>query len=546
MRPIAAAASIRRGASSPLTLLALTATLCLLPLSAHSQEAPVGEVKERVEKLRRDGRLSIAGTMIRASEVLSSLYERAGFQPIWTDPRTANALVQAVRSSTGDGLEPGDYHLGAIEALSAGPATPATQADLELLRSDALLRLAHDLRYGKVVPDDPAAERQLSRPLTGSDPAEDLRRMVLAGALADEISALRPRHPAYRGMMDGLAELRGIQERGGWEEVAPGPALRLGTVDPRVGALRRRLAAEQPRVATSGLSDEFDEAIDAAVRAFQRRHGLIEDGIVGPSTLRELNVPVATRIDQLRVNLERVRWIAHALPETYVAVNIPAAKVYLVRDGALLHEARAIVGRTSTPTPTFEASMRYIELNPTWTVPAGIVGEILDEIRGDPAYLRRMDMRVLDRSGRPVDPDPAQLLRYSARDFPYVFRQEPGPLNPLGSIKFVFPNRYNVYLHDTPSKQLFEREQRTFSHGCIRIEDPFRLAELILDDPVRWNRSQLLAAAEAGTRTITLADPLPVVIFYWTATSDGEGELNFYRDVYGRDAAVLAALNRSS
>lgn len=190
--------------------------------------------------------------------------------------------------------------------------------------------------------------------------------------------------------------------------------------------------------------------------------------------------------------------------------------------------------------------MRYIELNPTWTVPAGIVGEILDEIRGDPAYLRRMDMRVLDRSGRPVDPDPAQLLRYSARDFPYVFRQEPGPLNPLGSIKFVFPNRYNVYLHDTPSKQLFEREQRTFSHGCIRIEDPFRLAELILDDPVRWNRSQLLAAAEAGTRTITLADPLPVVIFYWTATSDGEGELNFYRDVYGRDAAVLAALNRSS
>jgi murein L,D-transpeptidase YcbB/YkuD len=176
-------------------------------------------------------------------------------------------------------------------------------------------------------------------------------------------------------------------------------------------------------------------------------------------------------------------------------------------------------------------------------VPPGIVGEILAHVRSDPGYLARINMRVLDRSGRPVNPASIDFGRYTGASFPYVFRQEPGPQNPLGQIKLMFPNEHNVYLHDTPSRQLFDREQRTFSHGCIRVQDPIRLAELVLDDP-RWTREALLAGiAAGGTRTIPLAQPLPVVIQYWTASTDLHGELHFYRDVYARDRPLLRALD---
>jgi murein L,D-transpeptidase YcbB/YkuD len=280
------------------------------------------------------------------------------------------------------------------------------------------------------------------------------------------------------------------------------------------------------------------------VRKFQHRHGLNDDGVVGRATLAEMNVPVETRIEQLRINLERARWVTHGLPDTFVAVNVAGARVYFLRAGQVVFESRAIVGKSYTRTPVFSAPMRYIDLNPTWTVPPGIVGEVLARVKKEPGYLAKEGMWVL-HGGRPVDPTAIDFSSYSARTFPYVFRQAPGPANPLGHIKFVFPNEHNVYLHDTPSRSLFEREERLFSHGCIRVENPLRLAELVLDDPVLWSRASIEAAISTGeTRTIRLERPLPVLILYWTASTDLDGELHFYRDVYKRDAELLAALNR--
>ncbi|HWV57996.1 MAG TPA: L,D-transpeptidase family protein, partial [Longimicrobiales bacterium] len=334
---------------------------------------------------------------------------------------------------------------------------------------------------------------------------------------------------------------------GGWPVVPAGPTLRLGDEDERVPVLRERLVMGgdlDPEDVVTG--NRFDEALDAAVRRFQHRHALNEDGAVGRATLAELNVPVEARIDQVRINLERARWFTHDLPQSFVAANIAGAKVYMVRDGDVIFETRAVVGTTYRSTPIFTDQMRYLELNPTWTVPPGIVGDILNNIRRDPNYLRTMNMRVLDRSGRPVDPATIDFSQYTARTFPYVFRQEPGPLNALGRIKFMFPNQYNVYLHDTPSRELFAREDRNFSSGCIRVEDPIRLAELILDEPVRWSREAIEAAIATGqTRTIPLATPFPVLILYWTASADLHGEVHYYRDAYQRDASLLAALNRA-
>jgi murein L,D-transpeptidase YcbB/YkuD len=324
--------------------------------------------------------------------------------------------------------------------------------------------------------------------------------------------------------------------------------MRRDSIDDRVPLLRARLALEGDYTGPAeDTSRVYDAALEAAVRSFQHRHGLNEDGLVERATLAALAVPIENRIDQLRVNLERARWVAHELPTEFVAVNIAGARVYLLRGDSIAFETRAVVGADATRTPVFAADMRYVVLNPTWTVPRSIVGEILDLIRSDPEYLRREGLRLFDPSGEEVDAVAVDLTRYAAVDFPYVFRQDPGPANALGRIKLMLPNPHHVYLHDTPSRALFMREERLFSHGCIRIQDPLGLTELVLGDLETWNRETLETAIATGeTRTIPLARPVPVFVLYWTAGVDVRGTPHFYADVYGRDAGVLAALDAPS
>lgn len=536
---------ISRAGLPTLLIAALAAALPRPALpGATPQETVVEILRQRIDQLRVAGELEIGGAVLTASNVLAGLYEGRGFEPIWTDATAASDLVRVIEAIRDDGLEPAHYHAGAIAALARAEPTAANLAALDLLRSDALLRVTHDLRFGKVGRD--GAGRNVDRALAGEDALEAILDIIRSGRIYDRVLALRPTHFVYRGLAAALAELRRIEAAGGWQQLSGGPAIRPDSTDPRVPALRARLAITGDLPATADQSSEVvDAELAAAIRRFQHRHGLNEDGIVGPATLAELNVPVARRIDQVRLNMERARWFTHDLPNTFVVANIAGAKVYVVKEGDVVWETRAIVGTAYTSTPVFSAPMRYIDLNPTWTVPPGIVGEILANVRADPDYLRRNDFRVLDRSGRAVDPSTIDFGSYSARSFPYVFQQQPGPANPLGVIKFMFPNPYNVYLHDTPARNLFDREQRTFSHGCIRVQDPLTLAELILDDPVRWNRSQLEAAIATGrTRTIPLENPLPVLVLYWTASADLHGELHFYRDVYRRDEALLRALDQ--
>lgn len=526
----------------PILALALAAPVAA---ARQAQEAVAEALARRVELLRVAGELEIAGARIRFHPTLAGVYDARLYAPLW-DGRTGTELVGALRALRDDGLEPSHYHVDAIAALEREPPSPEVAADLDLLRTDAFVRAAHDLRFGKVDRERHEAGRDLSRPVVGDDPVQAILSLVASGSPREALASLRPDHFIYRGLVQELARLRTLEARGGWPTVPSGPALRLGDVDPRVPLLRERLVLSgdlDPEDAGEG--DRFDEALDAAVRRFQHRHALNEDGVVGRATVAEMNVPVAARIDQVRINLERARWFTHDLPASFVAANIAGARVYVVRDGDVVFETRAVVGTTYRATPVFTDVMRYIELNPTWTVPPGIVGDILANIRRDPDYLRRMDMRVLDRSGRPVDPSTIDFSQYTARSFPYIFRQEPGPLNALGRIKFMFPNQYNVYLHDTPSRELFAREDRNFSSGCIRVEDPITLAELVLDDP-RWTRETLEAAIATGrTRTIPLEVPLPVLILYWTASADLHGEMHYYRDAYGRDAPLLRALDRA-
>jgi murein L,D-transpeptidase YcbB/YkuD len=292
----------------------------------------------------------------------------------------------------------------------------------------------------------------------------------------------------------------------------------------------------------------FDVTLEAAVRHFQKRHRLGVDGAVGPATQREMNVPVQARIDQLRLNLERGRWVLHELQkdDDLVVVDIAGFGVRFLRDRKTLWQTRAVVGRPYRQTPIFKSAIDHVVLNPTWTVPPTILDkDVLPAVKKDRGYLAKHGLEVIDRSGRPVPVASIDFSRYSGRNFPYMIRQGAGDDNALGQVKIMFPNPYLVYLHDTPSKALFDKDERAFSSGCIRTERPLELVELLLADPVRWNLAALDAAVATGvTRTVRLPKPVPVLILYWTVDLDDDGSVVFKPDPYGRDAAELRALDQ--
>ncbi|HEX6133315.1 MAG TPA: L,D-transpeptidase family protein [Longimicrobiales bacterium] len=503
---------------------------------------PRQEVRAVIEEVRATGGLELFGTRIAVPAPVTRIYERAGYALLWSSAEDVSDLAVFVHGLERDGLDPADYHRAWIRNE---PATADQRARLDVVRTTALLRAAYHLRFGRVDAETLQPNESLARAVHGDDVGDALESLLPPRGGRAEWNALRPDNFVYAGLAEALTRLRAVAAQGGWPMITAGESLRPGMNDGRVPALRRRLEIAGDLAAGLGYTTAFDAVLDSAVRRFQHRHGLNTDGIVGPATRAELNVPVERRIDQVRLNLERARWISPTLTDEFVAVNAAGALVYLVHSGHIVFEARAIVGALYTRTPVFTAQMRSIELNPSWTVPPGIVGEILGAVRRDAGYLEANGIRVIDSRGRTIDAAGITFSHYTERTFPWVFRQDPGPANPLGRIKFSFPNRYNVYLHDTPARYLFEREQRTFSHGCIRVQDPLLLAELALKD-ARWSTASLRAAIETGaTRTIPLNEPLQVLVLYWTASADRHGELHFYRDVYGRDAALLAALDAS-
>ncbi|HTO51582.1 MAG TPA: L,D-transpeptidase family protein, partial [Burkholderiales bacterium] len=312
--------------------------------------------------------------------------------------------------------------------------------------------------------------------------------------------------------------------------------------DPRVAALRARLIASGDIERGASEPAQFDEGLETAVRRFQSRHGLETDGIVGRRTLAALNVGVPRRIEQLRVNLERVRWVAQDLAGDYLIVDIAGFSARLVLDGRPVWSSRVVVGRPYRRTPVFRATLEQVVLNPTWTVPPTILREdLLPKLARDPDYLARHRMQVVDASGRPVKV--SEIVWDRPGGFPYQIVEAPGDDNPLGQLKFDLPNPHAVYLHDTPAGQLFEKTQRAFSSGCIRLEKAFELAVLLLDDPQRWSADALRTAIASGqTRSVRVNHRVPVVLLYFTAEVDEDGTVRFHPDFYDRDPRVLAAL----
>jgi L,D-transpeptidase YcbB len=258
-----------------------------------------------------------------------------------------------------------------------------------------------------------------------------------------------------------------------------------------------------------------------------------------------MNVTPAARVDQIRVNLERARWVLGGLSDTFLLVNLPAFKVYLIRNGKNVWETRAQVGRAGRQTPSFRADMRYIVFNPDWTVPPTILAQdVLGAMRKGENAIAKKRLTILDRQGRTVAADTIDWATATPATFPYTLRQPPGPDNALGRVKFIYPNEHSIFLHDTPSQELFRADERTFSSGCIRVENPLALAAVLLEGQDDWNPGTIQQVLDTGkTKTVFLTQPLPVLTVYWTVSVGASGELRYARDVYSLDGGVLRALN---
>lgn len=492
------------------------------------------------------------------SQEVADFYRARGNRPVWQGTSglriAAHALVEHLRSAAEHGLCGEDYLLEPLERRMAYRAdllrraerlAPAEAALLDVLLTQAFFGYGTHLVEGRVDPalahvDWRARRRKL-------DLAKLLAPAVEGDSLGRLLADLAPPHEGYRTLMAALASHRELAARGGWPSVPGGESLRPGAIDPRLPEIRARL------LVTGELATPVDFERNAygtttlqAVRRFQVRHGLEADGVIGKRTVAAMNVPVEARIRQIELNLERWRWLARDLGKRHVRINIADYSLEVVENGKVVLAMPVIVGTPYRRTPVFTAQMTYLEFAPYWTVPATILREDkLPAIRKAPDYLKKNHFRVIRSSGRAMTDEELAGIdwhRVTAERFPGELRMDPGPWNPLGRVKFMFPNQFNVYLHDTNEPALFDRSRRTFSSGCIRIERPVELARYLLLDLPGWSEERLQEAL-AKTKPMQVGiDPVPTHLQYWTAWVAEDGSTQFRTDLYYRDLDLEVAL----
>jgi murein L,D-transpeptidase YcbB/YkuD len=503
----------------------------LAPLAAAPPMAPSPSSRQRLD----------------ANRALLEFYTGRSYAPAWVNTDDVAQLLKGLDGTVADGLEPRDFAVAELAqahaAMQAQGATPAQRAGFDIAATRTYITALLQLRRGKVDPS--RLDIHWNFDPVGVDPREDVSVFLAALDGHDVASAFAeapPQEAVYRGLREGLAQLRHSRDSGGWPRVVEGRTLRPDTEEPAVGQLRARLVAGGYLPASQAHGNAYDTSVRAAVRRYQADQYLGDDGVAGPATLAALNVSIQARIDQVRVNMERARWLLYKLEGTFVIVDIAGARVALYRDGQPVWRSRVQVGKPFRNTPVFQSQITYVTFNPTWTVPPTILKEdMLPKIRNNPGYLAANRIRPIDREGNPIDP--ATIDWANPRGV--TLRQDAGPENSLGQVVIRFPNQYAIYLHDTPHRDMFARSSRATSSGCIRVENPLQLVELLFNDPVHWGAEGIQKQLANGkTENIRLPVKVPVLLAYWTVDLSGDGRVVFKPDVYGYDSLVLRELNQ--
>jgi murein L,D-transpeptidase YcbB/YkuD len=550
---------IRKGSIVFLCLIGAVFLLADVVFAENLSEQVSAIIEKSVNYPENLGKTSCEAELVCSSSVLADFYGGRDYRPAWSSDNGLKwesiVLIRAIIEAELEGLSPEDYHLSSIEQLLADmgddSATstapdPMKFADFDLLLTDSFLVYGSHLSKGRLNPQKIQSEWFIKTRKVNL--LKILRYALESGQIEESLDILRPQSDVYDAMKHKLKEYKDILKSGGWPTIPRGSLLQKGSRGDRVVDLRTRLTLSNDLDQADGTDPSFfDETVYDAVRKFQKRNGLLIDGMVGPETLRALNVPVEERIQQIKINMERWRWLPRELGERYVLINIANFELNIVEGERIISTMRVVVGRKARPTPIFTGRMTYMELNPYWYIPQKIAQEdILPHILSDPDYLKKENIRVFRTWKKPaleIDPTTVDWSLVGKDDFPFKLRQEPGASNALGRIKFVFPNKFSVFLHDTPARALFNKTKRSSSSGCIRVENPIELAEYVLKGKPKWNRDRLMTAINAGRhQVLALPEPINVHVLYLTAWVEKDDTLNFREDIYGKDRPLKQAL----
>lgn len=513
----------------------------LLIVASDAHAAPSPSIAERIAEALNETPLDTEYRNLEHEAALRLFYGARGFRPIWIADGAPNDRAIAVQGvlarANEEGLDTKRYLLP--------PTARDKPALFELSLSSAVFRYAKDTHAGRVEPR--LLDPDLFLPTRRIDLPDILTQLAEATDPKEILSNLSPRLPGYRHLKAALARYRTIAAAGGWTPVPGGPALAPGARDARVIALRARLESADKNAPPNGDSDVYGTGLSDAVRRFQTQMGLDPDGIVGRRTLAALNVPIEQRVRQMILNMERLRWMPDDLGRDHIKVNVAGYDLRAVTDGKPVLTMRVIVGTPFRRTPVFSEKLSYLEFNPFWNIPTrNALEDLAPKLAKNPNYFAEQGIVVFDGwsgTSQPLDPSGIDWKRYNLRNFPYQLRQEPGSKNALGRVKFMFPNDFSVYLHDTPARELFDGGDRAFSSGCIRVERPKELAEFALQDQPEWVPEKIDEALANGNRRIVKVQrPIMIHLTYATAWADENLELHFRDDIYDRDQRLGTAL----
>lgn len=536
---------------SPLFLLA----------STHGDQDPLqDQIRLKLESIQPGRSLSIRNQNLNASGDIFSFYSNRKFHEIWSSDGILTELAYElrfeIRQSKFDGLDPQEYHLGLIDTFfntfEANKKNKVSNdlgelVDLELLLSDAFFQLAAHLERGKVNPALLKSTWEIARKPQKVNYGDLLSVSLASGEIRRNLETIYPKFTSYKR---GREVIRQLDEKSkvdslNWKPIKIDKTIKVGESNNSIPVIRQRLQfwgymghyeTENPKV--------YDSLLFEGVKEFQRKNGMEPDGALGKNSVAGINNSPNVLLDRAAVNMERLRWLPDTLKEAeIILVNIANYRLDYIYKLDTLFSSKVIVGKQYHATPIFSAAMSYIVFSPYWNIPNSIArNEIIPAIRKNPDYLRQKNMEVVTFSGQPVDPS---TINWSNKSFPYMIRQRPGGSNSLGLVKFMFPNRFSVYIHDTPTRALFDREDRALSHGCIRLQNPTEFAKILLSDMPEWTDERINQAMnQKSERIVNLNRKIPVALVYLTFWADSKGQAHFRQDIYNRDAEILTLLRK--
>ncbi|MDN3686802.1 L,D-transpeptidase family protein [Cyclobacterium jeungdonense] len=541
-------------------ILSILSEGAFFPTQAFSNDSNIAaEIRSLLEG--NETQISVAGnpSPIHSRSTLLTFYFERAFLPGWSEALQptckARELLYLIRQAGFDGLVPEDYHLESLNTLFDKDMEGKSLAErelalLDILLSDAFLTYAHHLYKGKVHPEHLNGIWDIQTKQTEPSVLGRLNRALSGNHVKEELHSLRPKLLVYERMRLSMKKYHGMEkayEDKNWIPLSIEESLKVTQRNEHVPHIREKLIfwkdlESYPVIAEQ--RDFYDSTMAEGVKKFQLRNGLQPDGILGRATIEALNQRPRQLMDKLAVNMERLRWLPDTTLQEFILVNIANYSLDLIRERDTLLHSKVIVGKSYRKTPVFNATMSYLVFSPTWTLPPTILkNDALPAIRKNINYLAQKNMKVIDHSGQEINPNSVDWQQMNGDNFPYLIRQSPGPQNSLGLVKFMFPNKYSVYIHDTPSRELFYREDRALSSGCIRIEKPFELAQLLLKDQPLWSDERIRSAMNGKKEQIVRLDrKIPVIILYLTFWTDSNHRENIRRDIYDRDIELLKLL----